>query len=369
VLYRDKIINYYALMRVYNQQILVFLKKITILTKVILKDEMSADVRSTRFLFNKYLYPIKLVCFEHPTKLGEFDPSNYTISINRIFMTTNTKDLEDVLRHELAHYMAYLKFGIEALNHGEQFKLICKSYGWGRDVSSATMNIENIELKEYSSKFETKVKKLLSLAENTNEHESKLATAKANQLMFKHGINEIGNFEEDICVKEILNFKKRNNKHMAIYEILSQFYVKPVFSHSKGLGSIEVTGSRSSVELAHYVSDYLTQELERLWEKEKLSSDLKGLRAKNSFFSGISKGYLEKIKDVQSEIIAEDPKALIRIEKDLQIKVKMAYQRLSSVNSKAKTSKDAFKSGLMAGKSLTIKKGLKNKVKTLFLGN
>ncbi len=354
-------------MRVYNQQIVDFLRKISIQAKEILSDELNLKVKNTRFLYNHYLYPLNIVCFEHPTKLGEFDPSNYNISINRFFIDKDPALLKDVLRHELAHYFAFIKYGAESLGHGPLFRQVCAEAGWSDEVSSAKMNMGEIKQIEHQNKYKDKVKKLLSLASNSNEHESNLATAKANEIMLKYGIDQIGKNEEDICVLEVLTFKRRNNKHIAIYDILSDFYVHPVFSQSNFSHSIEVTGSRCSVELAHYVADYLDLELDYLWKKVKFENKLSGIRAKNSFFKGISKGYIRKIDETRSTILADNPTALIKIKKDLIEKTQIAYKRLSSTSSQSKTETSSFNLGVKAGKNLTIKKGIKSTSSQVFL--
>ena len=81
------------------------------------------------------------------------------------------------------------------------------------------------------------------------------------------------------------------------------------------LDRIEVTGSRTNVELADYVANFLDQELERLFSVyQKEHSDLKGQRAKNSFFKGMAEGYVEKIKKTQKEVSLAEGKELIVLE-------------------------------------------------------
>ena len=68
-------------MRVYSSTLNAFTSKLKALTKEILSNEMGFSVRRSRFLLNGYLYPISIVTFESPDKLGYFNPENFQIGI------------------------------------------------------------------------------------------------------------------------------------------------------------------------------------------------------------------------------------------------------------------------------------------------
>lgn len=354
-------------MQVYSDTIHSFLAKMRANMRSILSKELALSVRKSRFEFNGYLIPINLVVFEHETRLGQFDPHTYQIAINRkLMMFAKDVVINNVLRHEIAHLLTYLKFGPSVEAHGTEFKEVCRNTNWGKDVFSAYANLD-LENKKFegdikSEKVVSKIKKLLALAQSSNEHEADMATRKANQLLLKHNLSTIDITEEDkeVCLKRTLSTKRNNAKFQAIYEILTTFFVQPVFSHGKGMVYLEIIGDRVSVELADYVANFLDKEMEALWKKEQVKNPtLKGSAKKNSFMRGLGNGYVEKIKSDQNQEYSE--KSLIVLKKDLKEKVNTVYSKLSQSKTKSSSHcKETAKLGNQAGKSLSINPGLKS---------
>lgn len=205
-----------------------------------------------------------------------------------------------------------------------------------------------------------RVKKLLALASSSNSHESALATAKANEILLKYNLqtlNERHDDDEEICVKKTVSAKKRNGKLEAIYEILTSFFVCPVFNRGRGQCYLEIVGSRTNVELADYVAGFLDHELERLWKlAQKENPSLKGMAKKNSFMRALGKSYGEKTKDVQKG----SGKDLIPLQKNLARQVELVFPRLGGVSSQGQFHADSAAAGAKHGKSLSINPGLKN---------
>lgn len=358
-------------MRVYSETIFSFIDKCEKMVKDILSKECELVVRRRRFEHGRHLYPIDVVVFEGKN-LGYFDPKHYQIGLNRA-LVFNAKDsvLKDIIRHELAHYLVMIKHGEGSLPHGQEFQQVCESYGWPKEVSAASVNIELANETEgdlASEKILRKVKNLLKLAESSNPHESELATLKANQLLLKHNI-EYTNVSNDeyLYVKKLLVTKRKDAKLCAIYEILRHFMVKPILSYAKGEVSIEATGTKTNIELAEYVAGFLDHELERLWTKYKNEHELKGLRAKNSFYYGLSKGYESKIKKARDSFSIDETTALTIIETNLDNQVQRIYNRLSSASSSSSRDHNSYSLGQKAGRSLNINQGVKSGASALFL--
>ena len=93
-------------MKIYSQNVHLFLKRWEVELKKILQDEVQLEVRRSRFKYQNYLYPIDLVMIESETTLGFFDPHTYQIALNQKLMF-GIKDhiIRDILRHELAHFL------------------------------------------------------------------------------------------------------------------------------------------------------------------------------------------------------------------------------------------------------------------------
>lgn len=357
-------------MKIYSDTTFSFASKCELLLKGIIKSETKLNLRKSRFEFNKYSYPIHIVIFTNSQNLGYFDSATFQIGLN-IDLMYKAKEhvLKNILRHELAHYICFIREPESVQTaHGELFKAVCLEHDWSEAISKASMDI--IVSNQYdgdlkSEKIFTKIKALLKLAESDNEHESQLATLKANQLLLKHNISCLSTDTSfTLYVQTVYTAKRRNAKMAAIYEILKHFLVKPVFIYGNKQISLEVSGNKENIELAEYITHFLDRELERLW----LDADhLKGQRAKNSFFHGIARGYDDKISELSTSFSKDEQNSLITITQNLDEQVSKIYRRLSSTNSGASTDKNAYSNGKEKGKNLTINTAIKNKSKTFLL--
>jgi len=364
-------------MLIYSQTIFVFIQKAEKYLKDIIKNETPIELRRSRFVLNNYIYPIHIVVFEGESRLAYFDPHTYQIGINRNLIYQTKEDVvKDILRHEFAHYLTYIEFGGEVLAHGAEFNSVCEKYNWPEDVSRASGDInlmnDSIEGDLKSEKVIRKIQALLKLAQSSNIHESELATLKANELLLKHNIekldDEVAGQDSPIYVHKVIVQKRKDSKISAIYDILKHFMVKPVLNYGKGQVSLEVTGSKMNIELAEYIADFLVNELDRLWDEFRLNHGLKGLKAKNSFFHGLARGYDQKMNQVKDNFSSTDTMALQVISNQLEQSAQAIYRRLSSSSSKSSMDSESFKHGQNAGKNLHINKGIKNKAKNLLLG-
>lgn len=361
-------------MLIYSETSFAFIRKCEKYLRDIIQNETDLTMRKTRFLYQGYLYPIHIVVFEGENKLGYFNPGNNQIGLNKVLLySTKEKILKDILRHEFAHYITLIKFG-SVKPHGDEFIQICEKYNWPKEVSDPSINLEEfnaaIEGDLNSEKIMNKIKNLLKLASSDNPHEAELATIKANQLLLKHNIEYL-NLEEankEFYVHTVLSYKRKNTKMGTIYSILKFFMVSPVLNYTKDGVSLEVTGTKSNIELAEYIAHFLDTELERLWNITKKEKNLKGQIAKNSFYRGIEKGYSEKMEKVKGDFNPSDSKALIKINQELSYHVSKIYGGLRSSYSKNQIDQKSQSLGINIGKSLNINKGLKNTTTKKLIG-
>ncbi len=347
-------------MRIYSHTSMKFIQSIKSMAREILSTEAGLELRTTRLLYNGYLYPVKFIVFEGRA-LGRFNSSFYEIGLNKNLLYSAKKDvIRNILRHELAHLLCFLRYGQSVQDHGSEYRALCKDLNWGPEVYLAKMDLEienqsegNLE----SERIIAKVKKLLSLATSSNAHEAKLATLKANELMIKHNIELAGNndhAEIETYVHEVLSFKRATPKYKAISDILSSFFVYPVMNYGKKTISLEVTGSKTNVIIAEYIARYLDRYLEQLWQE----SGLKGISQKKSFMLGISQGHKSKIQHEQSRFDQTHKKALIKVGQDLNQRVRLAYGRLSGSRELTKLDGHAHDKGLKSGKNLNLKSAI-----------
>ena len=334
-----------------------FLKRVKGEVRQIMAREMGLQYKRIRFAFGHSTVPLHLVCFEGP-QLGYFGHRYYQIGVHKSLMyQAKIQVLHNLLRHELAHLITFLRFGPEVAAHGKEFREVCQHYGWGREVWSSEVELPKAnEQYRKEEKVITKVKKLLALAESDNVHEAQMATLKANQLLIHHNLENLNQeAEEEFYVRPILAGKRATSKHHAIADILRCFYVHPVFNYGGGEMSLEVTGTRENVLIADYVAQFLWRELERLYRQ----SGLKGVSKKASFMRGVSKGYLQKQNGHQKSL--QNHQALVAIENQLQRGVQRIYGRLRGHAVMSSTDPTAYQLGKLSGKKLNIHQGVENR--------
>ncbi len=323
-----------------------FVKKCIALARSILEDEVKIIFRGNRFFYGGYYYSLHFVAFEGGKKLGYFDASIMEIGIAKSLAFADNKLLEDILKHEIAHLLCFLKHGNLELPHGEEFKNICKKYNWERSIAAF---IPEKEVEERSKRLTDKIIKLFDLSTSNNVHEAKAALAKARSLMLAHGIDNLEE-DDDLVVMRVIEEKRTSQKLRAISEILRSFFVYPVINCGRGKVYLEIFGERSNVEIGEYLAHMLDTKFDELWEKE---SGFSGVRAKSSFFQGIAQGFLREIHTKDQE------PGIIRVEKILRENIRIAYPRLSKSTSTRSIDLSALKKGERIGSELKLPKGIK----------
>ena len=332
-----------------------------------MKKETDLNFRRSRFLFKNHSYPLHFIVFEDSKKIGYFSQKIYEIGINKSLMfQLSDKILKDIIRHEIGHLLTWLEYG-EVQAHGNEYRKTCEKYGWKQDVMNSKIDLtlsENFSRSLSEEKIYQKVIKLLKLSSSSNIYEAELATTKANELIINYNLKSISlssldKNEEKISMCRVLEGKKSTGKFQAIYEILQDFYVAPVFNHYKSGFYLEITGTEFNVKLGEYVAHFLNHELDYLWETNRKQQSLSGIREKNSFMRGVAKGMREKIK--KQKVAIGNSKDLITIERSLKFYTDRVYKRLSSKAVSNSLSQRAHDSGVNAGKELTINPGIKNR--------
>ena len=354
-------------MHLYSNTIKAFIARVREDVREIINLEMNLKMDRSRVLYNGIFYPLNIIVFEDNSRLGYFDSRTYELGLSKKLMY-QAKDsvLKNVIRHELAHFVAFIIHGPQVM-HGEEFKNICRKYSWDRDVEMAYANVvlenDKIEGDLKTEKLLERLKKLLALTSSDNPHERELATLKANQLLLEHNLDmtrQTHPEDETVYVKRVLEATRKQTKHVAIYEILKTFFVSPVFNHGRGIFYLEVIGDKTSVELAEYVAHFLDHELDVMWkDATKKNRDFKGLAAKNSFLRGVAKGYVERIESQKKASAQSFELALI--EKNLATQLKTVYSRIGhSSMSAGSHHSGANAAGIESGKNLNIRPGVSN---------
>ncbi|MFG1486801.1 SprT-like domain-containing protein [Halobacteriovorax sp. RZ-2] len=364
-------------MFIYNENTQLFVKKIRLMACDIFAS-IGLSFKRSRLHYKGVMYPLTFVVNDSDKILGFYDPLIYQVGINKCFLTINDdKLLENVLKHELAHFLVHIECGIHEQAHGVEFRNIFKRFGWDESFSKSQVNLTAFV--KTNDNITAKIQKLLELAKSENEFEAKLAAKKANDLIQKHNLNKLklnhltrSDFDmkefEDTYVRRVASFKRRNILHDCLYDILKEYAVSPVFSSGRGGGYLEIIGAKENVEAAHFIYDYTANAIEGLWKQAKKTSNLKGVRARNSYYKSFTKSFLNELKGHQSKQISS--RELIHIKGLAEAHRNRVYPRVSSQTSQA-TSFDAnaWNLGAKAGKQFKMGKGIGQKSGTKLLSN
>ncbi|MBS0628338.1 MAG: DUF2786 domain-containing protein [Verrucomicrobia bacterium] len=353
-----------------SKKIMRFVREIKWIIKEVLFKEVGLRVVNDRF-YDKLgwnSYPISVVIYNHKTMLGYFDAAFYELGFHERLMHVSKKQLYDVIRHEIAHYITFINCEEVKEPHGPEFRGFCAKMGWGEEVYRATLCLEEELVGSCVEELDVlrKIQKLLALTTSSNQHEAEQAMIKSQQLLLKHNIDskyiEVDE-EEKMVFKRILKQKKQDAKMRAIAIILETFFVDVVYNRATDGICLQILGSSVNVQIAEYVAEVLQGRLDDLWLKAKDEHDLKGLIAKNSFFLGVAKGYCNKINFLKKSYQPDVTNALVVMEEKLSEAKSLLYTRLSSSKSQAGYCSESSKLGEAAGSQLNINPALRGSSK------
>ena len=348
-------------MIVYSKKLMQFINEIKNTVRGILIREVGLRVTVDRFYdrMQRSSYPIHVVIFNDTNQLGYFDAGFYELGFHECLMHSRREQLHNIIRHELAHYMTFINFGMPFTPHSAEFRATCQLLGWGEEVQCAATSVDSKgqDAFEEESSILRKVKKLLALASSSNVHEAEAAMLKSQQLLLKHHMEtpSIDDADDErIVLKRILKQKRMNAKVDAIANILATFFVSIVYSRDNEYSYLEILGEPVNVSIAEYVAAVLDHQLDILWDQVQKSSQVRGTVAKNSFFNGVARGYCEKVQALKRTASADMTNALMVIEKKLDDAKEMVYPHLGTTRRSSLYCHEASVLGEKAGRQLNI---------------
>lgn len=212
------------------------------------------------------------------------------------------------------------------------------------------------------SKIVDKIQKLLALANSSNEHEAKSASAKANKLLLKHNLSmaDIREEETEYNYVEVDWYTRRPVISKFVYPILTQFFFIKIVNSQIGKRKFKITflGEKDNLEIARYMDKFFREAFKNGWE---LYKHLHGLdnSSKQSYYLGFYHGICEQLKTVKEEV--EEETGLVVVE-DAGL-VKYQQELFKNLKEGRKTTvncqdADAINAGKEQGKNLRIRRAL-----------
>ena len=310
---------------------------------------------------------------ESTRRLGSWQRETRTISLSwKLLMHASEHEVEAVLKHEMAHQYAdeVLRAADHAgeTPHGSAFRHACALLGI---ESYARFGIQ-----KKASPLLDRVRKLLALAESKNIHEAELAMTRAKQLMEKYALAPEPAHQEFHYLYLGQPHKQKGLPTQLLAGLLVRFFqVEIVWIPSETARNrdrvwlMEALGTLENLEVAEYVYDYLQRELDWLWKAHrKRNPRLKGKGPKRDFQVGLLKGLVEKLGS--NEPASEPGRALIRLKREkIRAFVTQRHPRLYSGRKASYRLNDTYAAGFQKGKSLEIRKGIKEGGTTKNIGS
>lgn len=241
------------------------------------------------------------------------------------------------------------------------------------------------EMNNVSEDIIQKIAKLLRLGNNnSNEHESSLALAKAKQLAAEHEIDvalvEIFTKVKKDAPEIIKNTIDLNQKRKSVTQkfvswiIQEHFGCKIINSGGRNQGVfIAIIGTKEKVAIAEFVNSFLNSEFSRLWLRYYESNNCV-LAEKMTYLLGLYRGLSQKLTDEQNKVESEKLTnqsqetqnqwgLMVISEKDRLDEA--VGQFFPSLKKAAKFtlknySENTYVNGVIAGKSINIKLAISN---------
>lgn len=323
------------------------------------------------------LRPVAIILFSSETRWGQFDPVTRTISISiRLVREFPWHDVVGVFRHEMAHQLVYEESmgKIETRMHGEVFKEACGRLGVpdlysraGVDLTSSSFDWRNEIRDPKTEAVLDKVRKLLALADSSNEHEALLAIEKVRELYAKYNLELSESLRCKGFVHLVLNYgkKKLPSWFLCIGGILSEhFFVRTIvcreYDQDTGLhfGAIEVIGRKENVLMAEHVYHFLLQQLDLLVEKKAKMENGLTRRDRNSYRLGILAGFSRKlegskISSTKDPVHSSKALEILKMNDEVDAYMGTIYPKLRKRSGGSiRVNGEAYASGESAGMSL-----------------
>jgi hypothetical protein len=349
------------LLSIYSGPIIKWCQSLTSIAKQILLKEVGLKVQRTRFEFQGHTYPIKISAFRdlrsHPKGqvLGQFCPNALSMTFNYDLLYFQSREFqENIIRHELAHYLCFILFGQHIQHHGKEFRELCQRFRWGPEVYRASTQIQ---IGQKQRKVRAKIDKLLSLGQSTNPNEAKLAIEKATRLMDSFQVN-IGNesFEKetDHAPEFVVLRLDRSRRMKAIWKfiapILDEYQALCTFHYGHGSVFFEALCPLELYQQIHEIYCFLQDSMQGQWETYRRTHGLKGATQKASFFRGFQLGMISEIRTGRKKYSKEHIQALVKANKEIEVMHTKVYGKSGTRQTQQRLDLKSQSLGIQSGK-------------------
>jgi hypothetical protein len=298
------------------------------------------------------------------SRLGEWHRDLRILSMSQAHIERDPwLEVMDTLRHEMAHqYVDEVLQVTGETPHGPAFRKACRLLRVGPGVGGDNHH----EHSDSDDRILKVVSKLLALAGSPNEHEARLALAKARELLLKHNIEEaeVGGARR-FGLRRLGPVRGRHHHYETVIGTLLRdyFFVRVIWVHTyesqahKPGSVLEVHGTETNLEMAEYVYAYLANTLDLLWGdyQKTARKRTRGSHERLRYFAGVVEGFRDTLQ--KQAVVIEHKHALVfKGDRQLDEHVRYHHPRLASRRTGGAQISQAFADGKREGRNLRLRK-------------
>ncbi len=238
-------------------------------------------------------------------RYGRWNPQDRSIELARsLVMEHPWGEVREVLAHEMAHQYVHEVLGVtDETAHGQAFRRTCERMGI---LSRASGAPRGLEPGPEEPRVLRRIRKLLALAQSPNEHEARLAAARAQRLMLEHNLAEAD-------AGEALPYRSRQlgpikRRFQAFEKMLAgllgaHYFVRCIwmngFDAQRGMSGryLEISGTPENLDMASWVHAFLLDSGERLWREHKRRQGIRGDSERRRYLAGVVYGFGEQLRE------------------------------------------------------------------------
>lgn len=213
-----------------------------------------------------------------------------------------------------------------------------------------------------------KIKKLLNLAQSSNENEAKAAANMAQRLMVKHNLTSVNLDSCEYDDSVIAEYARASVESKYVHDLISKFFFvnvvtvrsvkrNPITYQASRVSEVTLFGTSENIEIAGYTYQFLSNSFKRLWKQYQLETGATA-SSKQSYMLGLWRGITSQLKESRQSVEQETGLVVVKdhgIAKYQQSKIGRTQNSSSKVSARDSS---ATASGTAAGKNLRISRGI-----------
>lgn len=216
-----------------------------------------------------------------------------------------------------------------------------------------------------------KIKKLLALANSSNENEAQTAAKMAQQLLTKYNLtmSQVDKAELMFEVDSETENRQRTSSSWGYTQSILRkfFFVEIVSSRSQGFDlkamkrrsviTHHFIGKRHNIEIAKYVKEFLERTFSNLFEDYRKRTGAP-LKSRKSFYAGVYKGLHDQLKGVK-EYVEQETGLVVVEDAEVQKFINETLGKTKEVANKNDIQDfSAYRTGTEEGKKVRLSRAL-----------